>query len=227
MSNFMQSSIGKKFFMSITGLFLMVFLMVHLTVNMFLIFDDTGELFNLGSHFMVTNPVIRIIEPVLAIGFVLHIAYAFFLTLDNMKARPVKYKKVNQKESSTWASRNMIILGLLIGAFLVLHIMNFYWKMRFTGHELLHHVNIDGVEMENSYALVAGLFKNSIAYSIAYMVSAILLGLHLMHGFWSSFQTIGWSNDLWRKRLEFVGKIYAIVIAAGFSIIPLYFIIKF
>ncbi len=225
MSSFVSSSIGKKFFMSITGFFLMMFLLVHLSVNMLLIFDDSGELFNLGANFMGTNPLIKIVEPVLAIGFLLHMGYAVFLTLQNMKSRPVGYKRVDQSQSSTWASRNMFILGLLITIFLVLHIMNFYWKLKV--EKSVPDVLVGGVEMHDAYTLVAGLFKASLAYCLFYIAGGVVLGIHLTHGFWSAFQTIGWSNDLWRKRIVFVGNVFAFVIAAGFSIIPLYFIIKF
>ena len=100
--------------------------------------------------------------------------------------------------------------------------------MKFSGSELLTVVQVDGVEMENAYALVSGLFTDGtfgLIYSAIYILGAILLGLHLQHGFWSAFQTIGWSNQLWRKRLELVGNLYALIIATGFTIIPLYFLI--
>ncbi len=225
MSNLISSSIGKKLFMSITGLFLMMFLMVHLGVNMLLIFDDSGELFNVGANFMVTNPIIKLVEPVLAIGFILHMVYAIFITFVNWKARPVKYAKVNQSKSSTWASRNMIYLGGLITVFLILHIMNFYWKIK-VSHEI-GAVTISGVEMHDTYTLVASLFKGSLAYCIVYILGGVFLGLHLTHGFWSAFQTIGWSSDIWKNRIMFIGKLFAWLMAIGFSIIPLYFIIKF
>lgn len=225
MSTLISSSIGKKLFMSLTGFFLMSFLTVHLALNLLLIFDDTGELFNVGANFMVTNPIIKVIEPVLAIGFLLHMIYAGFLTIGNMKARPVNYKRVNQSKSSTWASRNMFVLGSLITIFLVLHIINFYWQIKVT-HDV-GSVHYNGVEMHDTYTLVASLFKASLAYCLFYIAGAIFLGIHLTHGFWSAFQTIGWSSDIWRKRIEFVGKVFAFIIAAGFSIIPLYFIIKF
>lgn len=225
MSSFVSSSIGKKFFMSITGFFLMMFLMVHLSVNLLLIFDDSGSLFNHGAHFMATNPLIKIVEPVLALGFLLHILYAAYLTLQNQKARPVNYKKAELGNSSTWASRNMFVLGLLVLIFLVLHIMNFYWHLKVAN--TVPSVMVDGVEMENAYELVAGLFKTSLVYDLIYITGAIVLGIHLTHGFWSAFQTMGWSGNIWRKRIEFTGKAFAIVIAVGFSIIPLYFLIKF
>lgn len=227
MSNFLTTSIGRKFLMSISGLFLMVFLIVHLSVNLLLIFDDSGELFNQGAHFMVTNPAIRIMEPILALGFVIHIIWSFFISLQNMKARPIGYNKLNNSKSSAWASRNMLVLGALVLVFLVMHIMDFYWKIRYTGSPSLSPVDVGGTEMENTYALVAGLFKSSLVYCIIYIVGAALLGFHLGHGFWSSFQTIGLANKVWLKRLQFVGQIFAILIAVGFSIIPLYFQIKF
>jgi len=226
MSGFLKSSVGQKFLMSITGLFLITFLAVHLTANLFLL--GGSDAFNIVSHFMETNPIIQIMQPVLAIGFLIHIIYATILTIQNLKARPQKYDKTVQSHSSTWASRNMFILGSLIGIFLVLHIMNFFWKMKMGGSELYTEIQVDGVKMHNAYALVAGLFTDAsigFVYSIIYVLGAIFLGLHLQHAFWSAFQTIGWSNNIWRKRLEIVGNIYALLIGGGFTIIPLYFLI--
>ncbi len=227
MSNFLTTSIGRKFLMSVTGLFLMMFIMVHLTINLLLIFDDSGDLFNQGAHFMATNPAIKIMEPVLALGFLVHIIWSLVVSLQNMKARPIGYKQLNNSQSSTWASRNMLILGAMIFVFLVMHIIQFFWKIKVTGDPLLQHVMVGGEEMENTYALVATLFKESLLYSIAYVVGAILLGMHLVHGFWSAFQTIGFANKIWMKRLKVVGAVFAIIIAIGFSVIPLYFQIKF
>jgi len=226
MSGFFKSSVGQKFLMSITGLFLMIFLLVHLTANLFLLIGS--DAFNSVSHFMETNPLIQIMQPILAIGFLVHITYSIILTIQNYRARPQKYDKLVQDNSSTWASRNMFILGSMIGIFLVIHIINFFWKMKFSGSDLYNEVMVDGVSMHNAYALVAGLFTDAsygVVYSIFYILGAIFLGLHLHHAFWSAFQTIGWSNNIWRKRLEVIGDIYAVLIGAGFSIIPLYFLI--
>lgn len=222
MSNFINSSIGKKLIMSISGLFLIMFLLVHLTANLFLL--GGSDAFNLSAHFMDTNPLIQIMQPVLALGFFIHILYGVIIELQNRASRPVNYAKVNQKDASTWASRNMIWLGLFVFAFLVTHIINFFWVLKFGELET---VFVDGEQMENSYALVAGLFMNGttgIIYSVAYIIGFIALGLHLHHAFWSAFQTIGWSNIKWRKRLTVIGDIYAIIIAVGFSIIPIYFL---
>ncbi len=224
MSNFLTASIGRKFIMSISGLFLMMFICVHLGINLLLIFDDSGDLFNMGAHFMATNPMIKVMEPVLGLGFMVHIIWSLILTIKNRQARPVSYAKTDQSDSSTWASRNMFVLGSLIFVFLVLHIMHFFWKIKVTGDPLLEHVMVHGVEMENAYALVATLFKTSAVYCIVYVLGGILLGLHLGHGFWSSFQTIGFANKIWLKRLKVIGVVFAFIIAIGFSIIPLYFL---
>lgn len=226
MSNILSASIGRKLLMSITGLFLVSFIAVHLTINLSLILDDSGKLFNIGANFMATNPVIKIIEPLLGLGFLIHILWSLNIEYQNWKARPVRYKKTSLNESSTWISRNMLILGALVLVFLVIHMVNFFWIIKFDPHSL-HTVTINGVEMEDTYTLVANLFKDSIAYCILYILGGTLLGLHLSHGFWSAFQTLGLSNKYWMKRWQIVGRIYAVLVAIGFSVIPLYFLIKF
>ncbi|NPA68094.1 MAG: succinate dehydrogenase cytochrome b subunit [Chlorobi bacterium] len=223
MSNFISSSIGKKLIMSISGLFLIVFLLVHLTANLFLL--GGSDAFNISAHFMGTNPLIQIMQPLLALGFALHIIYSLIVQFHNWKSRPVNYAKVNQKDASTWASRNMIWLGLFVLAFLIIHLINFFWVLKFGEPET---TVVNGVEMEDAYSLVAGLFINggtlAYVYSAIYIIGFIALGMHLHHAFWSAFQTIGWSNIKWRKRLTLIGDVYAIIIAVGFSIIPIYFL---
>lgn len=226
MSKFLLASIGRKFLMSITGLFLVVFIGVHLALNLLLIFDDSGELFNLGAHFMATNPAIKIMEPLLGLGFLVHILWSFNLEYQNWKARPVKYNKQKLSASSTWASRNMLILGALVLVFLAIHIINFFYVIKFDPHSMSS-VVIDDVEMEDAYTLVADLFKSSVAYCFFYVLGGVLLGIHLTHGFWSAFHTLGLNNKYWMKRWQVVGYLYAIVVAVGFSVIPLYFLIKF
>ena len=229
--SFLSASIGRKFLMSITGLFLVTFIIVHLTLNLFLIFDDSGDLFNLAAHFMATNPLIKLMEPVLAIGFGVHMLWSIIITIQNMRARPVGYNKTKQAINSTWASRNMFILGGLIFVFLGIHLYSFWWKMKFVGDPLLTHTTVlQGgvlVEMENSYNLVATIFKESLFYSLVHILGGILLGLHITHGFWSAFHTIGLNNQIWRKRLYVLANIIGWIFAIGFSVIPLYFMIKF
>jgi len=207
--------------MSITGLFLMIFLLVHLTVNLMLLLGD-GKAFNFAAHFMATNSVIKVVEPILAIGFIIHILYASIITLMNRSKRPIGYISNSSNGVTTWASKNMYILGGTIFIFLVIHLVNFFWKIKFG---IVPSISYDKVEMENAYQLVSGLFISYWWYDIIYIAGAILLGFHLSHGFWAAFQTLGWNNKIWITRLETIAYIYAIVVATGFSIIPLYFLI--
>ena len=225
--SFLSASIGRKFLMSLTGLFLVTFIIIHMSVNLLMIFDDTGELYNIAAHFMATNPFIKIMEPILALGFIIHILWSLIITVQNMRARPVGYNKTSQGVNSTWASRNMLILGALIGVFLVLHIYDFWWKIKVSGSPLLEMSTGTAEEMHNTYALVTTLFKQSIIYCLIYIAGGILLGLHITHGFWSAFQTIGLNNSVWRKRLFVLANIIGWIFAVGFGVIPLYFMIKF
>lgn len=225
MSNLLCSSIGKKLLMGLSGLFLMMFLLIHLTVNALLLVTDGGETFNEAAHFMATNPMIKIIEPLLGIGFLVHIIWGFKLTLENRKARGHdRYASGNKTINVSWASQNMLILGITILAFLVLHIAHFWVKMKLTGHDLLGHttISIGGVqtEVENAYALVNYTFSY-LWIVIVYIIAGIGLALHLSHGFWSSLQTIGFSNSIWRSRLSVLGNVYAWFVGLGFSLIAL------
>ncbi|MBE9467619.1 MAG: succinate dehydrogenase cytochrome b subunit [Bacteroidetes bacterium] len=222
MSNIFSSSIGRKLIMSISGLFLISFICVHLSVNLLLIFDDSGELFNLAAHFMDSNPIVKIVEPLLAIGFAVHIIYATIITIQNKKTRPQKYSVQNNKATSSWSSRNMYILGTLIVLFLAVHLSDYFYKIKFG---IMPTITIDGTIMNDAYLVVSKSFINHFWYSLLYIASGLFLGLHLTHGFWSAFQTIGWSNTLWLKKLKTIALVYAIIIATGFSIIPLYFLI--
>lgn len=208
MSNFLTTSIGKKVIMSLSGLFLILFLCVHLSVNLLLLVGP--DAFNAGCEFMEL-PFIKVIEPILALGFIVHIIWASILTIQNRKARPQKYALRKQSQNCTWPSRNMYILGALVLAFLALHICNFWYYFKFS-------------EVASQYELVSTTLMQPL-YAVLYIIAAILLGLHISHGFWSAFQSIGFSNDIWRKRLECVAYFFAIVFAVGFSIIPVYFLI--
>ncbi len=224
MSSFLSSSIGKKLIMSISGLFLIVFLIVHLSINL-LIFDSTGELYNAGAEFMATNPLIKIMEPVLAIGFLIHIIYATVLTLQNQKATPQKYAIAQKTKASSWASKNMWILGALVFVFILLHMGHFFVKMKIDNADFL-------AGGHDSYALVTALFQapNGVGLLMCglYSLAAILLGLHLQHGFWSGFQSMGLNNQIWMKRLQKTATVFAILIAIGYAVLPLYmtFVLK-
>jgi succinate dehydrogenase / fumarate reductase cytochrome b subunit len=207
--------------MSLSGLFLITFLLVHMSVNLTLLAGP--ESYNAAAHFMATNPFIKIMEPMLAVGFFVHIFYAFMLTVRNMKSRPVAYKVKNDAHSSSWSSRNMLVLGLFLLLFLIIHMVNFWVKMKITGE--IGSTTVAGVEMHDAYTLVTSLFQIW-WYNVLYIVSFVLLGFHLTHGFWSAFQTIGMNNSVWFKRLKAIGHVYTLLIVAGFSIVPLYFLLQ-
>ncbi|MGF1584566.1 MAG: succinate dehydrogenase cytochrome b subunit [Bacteroidales bacterium] len=219
MGKFINTSVGRKYLVSLSGLFLISFLAVHLTVNLFLLAGE--QAYNAATHFMGTNTVIGIIEPLLAVGFLVHIIYSVILTISNRFNRPVKYSMVDQSETSSWSSRNMFVLGGLIFIFLVLHLSNFWYIMKFGE---MAHVEYDGVIMEDAYSLVTGKFVIW-WYVLIYVAGAIFLGLHLLHGFQSSFQSLGLSDKLWKKRLALIGMVYTFIITFGFGIIPVYFYI--
>ncbi len=227
MSNFLSATIGRKVFMSLTGLFLILFLTLHLSLNLFLIFDDSGILFNQAANFMATNPMIKIMEPILALGFIIHIIWATWITLINMRARPQGYASGDQLLKWWAPSKNMFILGGMILVFLVLHIFNFWVKLKITGDPLLAKATGTAAEMHNTYALVSNLFINFPLYDLLYVIAGILVGLHISHGFWSAFQTIGLSNIKWMKRLKFLANLIGVIFAVGFSAIPIYFLLKF
>lgn len=229
MANLFSSSIGKKLIMSLSGLFLITFLLIHLTINSFLLLDgvfgfEEGQMFNAGAHFMGTFPLIKIVEPILGVGFLIHIIYSLTLTLQNKKARgSVKYASGDKTENVEWSSKNMFILGLAMVAFLVVHLMNFWVRIKITGdvgHAEFPYLGTGMVHGEDAYTLVNSAFQN-IYLVIAYIVGSVALAFHLTHGFWSAFQTIGWNNQIWMKRLKVIGAVIAWMIGLGFSVIAL------
>ena len=230
MSNLLTASIGRKLLMSVSGLFLILFLFVHLILNSFLLLDgcmgfETGQMFNAGVHFMGTNPLIKVIEPTLALGFIVHIIYSLILTLQNMKARgPQTYASGKKTTGVEFASLNMFPLGLAIFAFLMIHLFNFYMKMKgfiaWEGGEVEFPFFGAMAKGENAYVLVNETFQ-SLPIVLLYIVGSVALAFHLAHGFWSAFQTIGWNNATWMPRLKFISNAVAIILGGGFSIIAL------
>lgn len=209
MSKLWSSSIGKKLVMSLSGLFLIIFLLVHLVANM--MYFGGEEAYNAMCHFM-SSPIIVIMVPVLALGFVVHIAWASVITLRNQTARPVKYNKTNLAASSVWESRNMYVLGIIVLGVLVWHLCDFWAQMQLQ-------IFIGGQEVASPYLLVIEKFSNP-CISLLYIVWIVALWFHLRHGFWSAFQTVGLNNQIWIKRWKCIANIYAFVIAVGFISIP-------
>ena len=214
MSGFLSSSIAKKVAMSLSAFFLLIFLIIHLSVNITSLFSE--NLFNELSHFMGTNPLIQFaLQPVLMFGVIFHFVMGFVLEVKNKSARNVKYVKYNGAASSTWMSRNMIYSGLVVLAFLVLHFVDFWLpEMNYKYIESLPE------EPTRYFGELQHKFQDPLRVG-AYIIAFILLALHLMHGFQSAFQSIGFNNK-YTKCVKSLGKWYAILIPLGFIVIALY-----
>jgi len=214
-----SSTIGRKIVMSITGLFLCSFLVVHLIGNLQLFNDDGGHAFNVYSHFMGHNPVIRVMEFVLLAGFVFHIWDAVALTRRNKAARKVGYAYSRPQDNSNWSSRNMGLLGTVILVFLIIHLYNFFLPTKTGG---LDKVMIDGVMVDNLYIRVAESFK--IWWYVAlYVLSMAALAFHLVHGFQSAFQSLGINHKKYTPAIKTIGYAFSVLVCLGFAAMPLYF----
>ncbi len=209
MNQFLTSSLGKKVVMAGTGLFLISFLIVHCGINALIFYNDGGEAFNKGA----SNPIIRTMEVVLFIGIILHIYQALVLTRDNTKARPVKYAVPPKgNETSKWYSRSMGLLGTIILMFLIIHLKHFWVVSRFTdeitsGQETLF------AEMQEVFS--------ELWVVIIYVLAMVSLAYHLIHGFWSSFQTLGLSNKKYGPVIKMAGTAFSIFISFVFAMMPI------
>ena len=209
------SSITKKLIMSISGLFLIVFLLLHMTINFFSVIDSfTGKygaadgLFQAGCDFMAL-PFITIMVPVLAAGFLVHIVYAFILSYGNYKARGTeRYAVANKTKAESWAAKNMLVLGVIVLGIVAFHLTHFWADMQLAEWQ--------GHHAANPYDLLNATFGSWWMLAI-YLVWFAALGLHLCHGFWSAFQSIGLSNKIWEKRLMVIGYVFAAIIVLGFA----------
>ncbi len=225
MANFLTSSIGKKFIQSVSGAFLVLFLLLHGTINFFSVMDSFygrfGKVaadnmpyshgdgwFQLGCDFM-SSPFIKIMVPILALGFVIHIVYGIWLSYENIKKRGglKRYEVASKAKNDSWSAKNMAVLGILILGLLGFHLTHFWAKMQL--QEFM------GGEAENPYYLLIATFRNPWVVA-CYIVWFIALFLHLEHGFWSMFQTIGWNNKKWLKRLKVIGILVAAIIVLLF-----------
>ncbi|MEP2771019.1 MAG: succinate dehydrogenase cytochrome b subunit [Fulvivirga sp.] len=216
-TNAMSSTLGRKVLMALTGLFLIIFLIVHLTGNLQLLMDDGGKAFNIYAKFMTTNPIIKTTSYLLYATFLAHIVWAIILTVHNKKSRPVGYAVTKGSTNSTWSSRNMGILGTIIFIFLVIHLKNFWYEMHWGG---IPKVNYDGEEVKDLYAVVNASFSQ-IWYVVLYVVAMLGLMFHLFHGFKSSFQTLGLNHPKYNPAIQVVGYAFAVIVPALFACIPI------
>lgn len=214
MSGFLSSSIARKVAMALSALFLIIFLIIHLSVNITSLFSE--KLFNELSHFMGTNPLIQFaMQPVLIFGVVFHFVMGFVLEIKNRKARNVNYVKFNGAASASWMSRNMALSGGVILAFLILHFIDFWVP------EMNHkYIEFLPEDPNRYFGELQHKFVSPLRVG-AYVISFVLLALHLLHGFQSAFQSIGFNNK-YTSAVKSFGKFYSFAIPFGFIIIALY-----
>jgi succinate dehydrogenase / fumarate reductase cytochrome b subunit len=219
------SSVTKKITMAIAGLFLIVFLMVHLGINLFLlpIHDEHKEWFSTAAHFMGTNWLVKAFEIVLMAAIVIHIIMGITLQIQNWMARDKRYK-VTSKSKTSFMSKYIIWTGAMILLFLAVHFYNFYFIK--TGLvEAPKAANIAFPQEEHFFDLAIYLFKNQMGFNILYLISFVFLGIHLNHAFQSAFQTLGLNHKKYTPFIKGFGKTYSIIIPLGYMIIPLYYMI--
>lgn len=220
-TRFLSSSIGRKVVMSLTGLFLISFLVVHLIGNLQLIKGDEGAAFNQYAYFMTTNPLIKFISIGLYVMILLHAFLGLFLWWKNRSAKGATNKGKGSPSEVSWASKNMALLGTLILFFIFVHMGDFWYQMKFGDIGMSKYDGFD-MEIANLYDKVAATFDNPLMVGV-YVFSMLILALHLWHGFASAFQTLGLNHSKYNKLISTVGKIISIVIPAAFAFIPLYY----
>jgi succinate dehydrogenase / fumarate reductase, cytochrome b subunit len=210
----MFSSITKKVLMALAGLFLVTFLCVHLGINLMLLKDDGGRMFTEAATFMGTNSLIKVFEIVLFGGFILHILFGVLVSFQNRAARPTAYVCSNSSETSFF-SKYMFHTGIIVALFLFLHFIDFYFiKIGLVEPP-------PGIAIHDFYHRTLLLFSSP-WYSLIYIVCFLSLGLHLNHAIQSAFQTLGWNHSKYMDAVKFIGSAYSLLIAVGFSVIPVY-----
>ena len=218
MANIFTSSVGKKLIMSITGCFLILFLLFHMLMNGVLLFSD--DAYDAVVNFLGANWYALVGTVILAAGVVIHFIYAFILTVGNMRARgKVRYAQYRTLSSVEWASKNMFVLGVIVILGLLLHLFNFWYNMQWT--EIIgQHTNSLGYGPKDGAAMVRFTFSH-LGYVIAYIVWLAALWFHLSHGFWSMLHSVGFNSKVWMQRLKVISYIFATLIAGGFMLIVL------
>ncbi len=218
-TQFFRSTIGRKFAMALSALFLLIFLLQHFAINLTSVFSE--KVFNELSHFMGTNPLVQFaMQPILIFGVVFHFVMGFILEISNRNARQIKYAVNNGAANSSWVSRNMILSGLTILGFLGLHFYDFWIP------EIVHkYVEFAPEDPNRYYQETVHKFTNPIRVGI-YVISFVFLMLHLLHGFQSAFQSIGARHPKYTPTIIKAGKIYAIAIPVGFIFIAIFHYIQ-
>lgn len=219
MSWLLKSSIGRKFIMAISGLCMVLFLLFHMCMNLVSVISmDTYqwicEMLGINWYALVATLGLTAL-------FLVHILFAIWLTLQNKTARGNSKYAVTNSSDAAWSSKNMFVLGVFLLAFLLVHLYDFWYKMQFS--ELLELSGaVHGSEV--GY-LMNDLFASPVRLVI-YLVGLVALWLHLSHGVWSMFQTVGFNGRIWSPRLKCAGYIVGTIICVGFAIVPIFFFVK-
>ena len=212
-----HSSIGRKVVMSVTGLFLILFLTFHVLMNAVAMISL--DAYESVCEFLGANWYALVGTAVLAGGFVLHICYAFWLTLQNRKARGNNSYNVSKKPATVeWASQNMLVLGIIVACFLVLHLCHFWAKMQLP--EVMNDVPLGGK------AALAETFTQIWVVPV-YLIGFVAIWFHITHGFWSAFQSLGTTNDKWICRFKCIGWWWATIVMLLFAVQVIYFYLHF
>lgn len=217
-----NSSIGRKFVMSITGLALVFFLLFHGSMNLALVFSE--DAYNWICRMLGANWYAIIGTLGLALLVLIHFAYAIWLTIQNRHARGNdRYAIEARQEGVDWESKNMLVLGICVLGFIVLHLYNFWFKMQFAE---LTGIETGAFDPQNGAAYVKELFTTPIwgqIYCVLYLIWLVALWFHLNHGVWSAMHTLGWNNLIWQKRIKVIGTVVATLVVALFAVVVLYF----
>ena len=212
------SSVGRKIIMSLTGIFLILFLIVHVSLNACIWANDNGEMFNKAAYFMGQTVVMRVLEYGLFLFFIIHILQGLYLTAYDNTKRGIPYAKNYGNRGSKWYSRSMGLLGTLILLFLILHLANFWVHTRFTGG--LAEVYYDDKSYEDLYGLMKVTFSD-LTIVILYVLGCISLAYHLAHGFQSAFRTLGVHHKKYLVPIVVIGNVFAIVVPFVFAMMPI------
>lgn len=218
-----NSSLGKKLVMSITGCFLVLFILFHMSMNITAIFSP--DAYNMICELLGANWYALAGTAVLAGGVIVHFLYALILTMENYRARGSQRYAVETTEPGVdWASKNMLVIGFIVLAGMALHLFNFWAKMQLV--EILGgHENSLGLHPADGASLIAYTFSQWY-YVVIYLVWFAALWFHLTHGVWSMFQTAGWANDTWYPRLKCISNIVATIIFLGFAVVVVVYFIQ-
>lgn len=215
----LSSSLGRKVIMSLTGLFLSTFLIVHMAGNLQLFKGDNGRAFNEYTYFMTHNPLILTVSYLLYTSILVHALMSFVLTRHNRASRPVKYAYSRPEANSPWSSRNMGILGTVLLFFIIIHMRTFWYEMHFGSVPMAEY---DGKQYKDLYAVVKEAFSQW-WYVLLYVASMVAVGFHLAHGFQSGFQTLGIRHSKYTPLIETIGRyFFAIIMPAAFAAMPIY-----